>query len=86
MQLISTISSALPPALPGIAGCAFSAIQIMASATSFGAETNADTVSGKTRRDPPTSLLASPEGETLYSAILLTPLPSTLLTKASPIL
>ena len=49
MQLISTISSALPPALPGIAGGAFSVIQILASATSYKAETNADTVSGKSR-------------------------------------
>ena len=43
MQLISTISSSLPPALPGIAGGAFTAFQILASATSYKAETNADT-------------------------------------------
>ena len=43
MQLVSTISSSLPPALPGIAGGAFSAIQTLTLATSFKAETNADT-------------------------------------------
>jgi len=42
MQLVSTISSALPPSLPGIAGGAFTAYQLLATAASYKAETNAE--------------------------------------------
>ena len=42
MQIVSSISSALPPSLPGLAGGAFTAYQILATAVSYKGETSAD--------------------------------------------
>ena len=42
MQIVSTITSSLPPSLPGLAGGAFTAYQILATAVSFKGETSAD--------------------------------------------
>ena len=42
MQVVSTVTSALPPSLPGLAGGSFTAYQILATAVSYRGETNAE--------------------------------------------